>query len=217
MIIPFAPGVLSAFGLLVSDVEHDNATAFRRPAIADTAADLIETLEQLDRIGIADMARDNIDVSRIGVRRYAEMRYVGQSYELEVPIEGDIDAETLRRLVEQFHQVHERVYRQRNDGAAVEFVNIRTVHYAAAPALTRTPPEGGVSWEAAPNRPPVDLSGRPQRLCRGAGVPPCVVADRGAAHRPVHRRAGRQHGHRLPRRNRAGRAERQHHPGDAQV
>lgn len=149
VIIPFAPGVLSAFGLLVSDVEHDNAASFRRPAIGDTASDLIETLSQLDQIGIADMARDNIDVSRIGVRRYAEMRYIGQSYELEVPIEGDIDADTVHRLVAHFHEVHERVYRQRNDTAAVEFVNIRTVHFAAAPALSRTPPKGGPSWEAA--------------------------------------------------------------------
>jgi N-methylhydantoinase A/oxoprolinase/acetone carboxylase beta subunit len=148
VIIPFAPGVLSAFGLLVSDVEHDNAASFRRPASADTLGELTETLAQLDRIGLDDMARDNVDMSRVGVRRYAEMRYVGQSYELEVPIEGDIDAGTIAALVDLFHEVHERVYRQRNSGA-VEFVNLRTVHFAAAPKLTLDPPQGGASWEAA--------------------------------------------------------------------
>ncbi len=148
VIIPFAPGVLSAFGLLVSDVEHDNAASFRRPATPATLAELTETLVELDRIGLADMARDKIDAARVGVRRYAEMRYVGQSYELEVPIEGDVDEGTIARLVDTFHEVHERVYRQRNSGA-VEFVNLRTVHFAAAPKLVLDPPAGGPSWEAA--------------------------------------------------------------------
>jgi N-methylhydantoinase A/oxoprolinase/acetone carboxylase beta subunit len=149
VIIPFAPGVLSAFGLLVSDVEHDNAASFRRPATADTLSDLGETLAGLDRVGLADMARDRIDPARVGVRRYAEMRYVGQSYELEVPIEDGIDEGTIAGLVATFQEVHERVYRQRNERAAVEFVNLRTVHFAAAPKLTLDPPKGGASWEAA--------------------------------------------------------------------
>lgn len=148
VIIPFAPGVLSAFGLLVSDVEHDNAASFRRPATPASIADLAATLAELDRIGLEDMARDKVDPARVGVRRYAEMRYVGQSYELEVPIEGEIDADAIATLVDAFHEVHERVYRQRNSGA-VEFVNLRTVHFAAAPKLALDPPEGGPSWEAA--------------------------------------------------------------------
>jgi N-methylhydantoinase A/oxoprolinase/acetone carboxylase beta subunit len=148
VIIPFAPGVLSAFGLLVSDVEHDNAASFRRPAVPETLAELGRTLAELDRAGREDMARDKIDPGRVGVRRYAEMRYVGQSYELEVPVEGEIDERTIASLTDSFQEVHERVYRQRNPGA-IEFVNLRTVHFAAAPKLVLDPPKPGPSWEAA--------------------------------------------------------------------
>lgn len=149
VIVPFAPGVLSAFGLLVSHIEHDNTASFRRPAGPESLAGLRETFESLDRAGREDMRRDNVAAERVNVKRYAEMRYVGQSYELEVEIATALDDGAIERLVEDFHAVHERVYRQRNPFAAVEFVNLRTVHFAAAPKIALEPPKGGPSWAAA--------------------------------------------------------------------
>jgi N-methylhydantoinase A len=149
VIVPFAPGVLSAFGLLVSDIEHDHSASFRRPAAGLPIAELAEAFDRLDRAGRARMRQEKIAEERIGLRRYAEMRYVGQSYELEIPITEPLDERLIESLIAAFHEHHERVYRQRNPAAAVEFVNLRTVHFATVPKVRLEPPKPGPSWDKA--------------------------------------------------------------------
>lgn len=149
VIVPFAPGVLSAFGLLVSDIEHDHTLTFRHPATGLSAATLAQAFAQLDEMGAAEMRKEAVSRDKVSVRRYAEMRYVGQSYELEIPIEGDITEDLIGRLVADFHEVHERIYRQRNETAEVEFINLRTVHFTAVPKIRLDAPKSGPSWEAA--------------------------------------------------------------------
>jgi N-methylhydantoinase A len=77
------------------------------------------------------------------------MRYLGQSYELEVELEGELDGGAIGRLVAGFHRAHQRVYKQHNPDQAVEIVNLRTVHYAPMPRPDLAPPPPGKSWEAA--------------------------------------------------------------------
>ncbi len=149
VIVPFAPGVLSAFGLLVSDIEHDHSLTFRRRVNAVTIAELREAFEQLDRGGAEHIRREAMSGAKVGVRRYAEMRYVGQSYELELPIDLDRGEALIAQLVQEFHEAHQRVYRQRNDSAEVEFVNLRSVHFVTVPKVTLNPPKPGPSWEKA--------------------------------------------------------------------
>jgi N-methylhydantoinase A len=148
-IAPLAPGVLSAFGLLVSDIEHDHALSFARPAGEVTAGALEEAFAQLDARGALDLRRDRVDPNAAAVRRYADVRYVGQSYELEVEITGGFDAGVMDRLVQVFHREHQRIYRQHNPASPVELVNLRAVIYVArqAPAFEAPPP--GSSWQAA--------------------------------------------------------------------
>lgn len=151
VIVPFAPGVLSAFGLLVSDIEHDHTLTFRHPAAGLSPGTLAAAFEQLDAMGTAEMRKEAVSVDRVSVRRYAEMRYVGQSYELEIAVEGDITEDLINRLVADFHEVHERIYRQRNESAEVEFINLRTVHFTEVPQIKLDAPKSGPSWEAAQN------------------------------------------------------------------
>ena len=149
IIVPFAPGVLSAFGLLVSDIEQDLSLSFRRPARDLSPQALAEAFAQADQQRAQHVAREAAGTQQLDVRRYAEMRYVGQSYELEVPVEGDFDAGMVARLVDEFHRTHERIYRQRNDLAEVELVNLRTVWSARVPRIVLDPPVPGPSWKAA--------------------------------------------------------------------
>lgn len=149
VIVPLTPGVLSAFGLLVSNIEHDHAMSFARPASAVDLAELERSYRGLEALGEAAMRRDRIAPERIRVRRYADMRYLGQSYELEVELSGALDGAALARLVEEFHQMHQRVYKQHNRNASVEFVNLRTVHYTPVPRPNLAPPPAGKSWTDA--------------------------------------------------------------------
>ena len=149
VIVPLAPGVLSAFGLLVSNIEHDHAVSFPRPASSVSAGEIGAAYRGLETLGAEDMRRDRVAPERVRLRRSADMRYLGQSYELEVELTGEVDDGAVSRLVAGFHSMHQRVYKQHNPGQQVELVNLRTVHYAPMPRPNLTPPPPGPSWEAA--------------------------------------------------------------------
>jgi N-methylhydantoinase A len=79
------------------------------------------------------MKQDGVPQDRTEVRAYADMRYVGQSYELTVDLRRS-DPDPIASVVEAFHDVHIAHYGHANRMAPVEFVNLRTVHVFA---LTR--------------------------------------------------------------------------------
>ena len=144
MIVPENPGVLSALGLLVAPVEHEHMRTFvaRTPDI--DVANMRDVLATLDAQGLAAMETEGIARDRISTRHAADMRYVGQSYELEVDVPDTTDASTPDELARRFHDAHERVYAHAQRGNAVETVNLRVVH----------------SFRPAPPSPAGDRAGR---------------------------------------------------------
>jgi len=155
LIVPPAPGVLSAFGLLVARIEHDHTRTFAVNADAVDLTQMGALFDELDRLGQARMQADRVASEAVQVERFADLRYVGQSYELEVPLPLALDDTTSARAVADFHALHRQVYGHSRPQQPVEFVNIRTVHHAplAPPALTVNP-GGGSLDEACKDRRP---------------------------------------------------------------
>jgi N-methylhydantoinase A len=90
------------------------------------------------------MDRDRIPGAEVAEQRSVEMRYAGQSYELELPFPpGPVDAGAVSEVVESFHRAHERVYGHRDAGHPVEFVTLRVIFSQAPPQLW-SPPEGAL-------------------------------------------------------------------------
>ncbi len=126
VLVPMSPGTTSAMGLLVTDIKHDYSVA------------LIQRADQID-IGVANaqfrrmrsdgrmaLAREGVADEDTRFVKQADMRYVGQSYELTVPLqENDLDADALDEILAQFHQEHERSYGFKAEGEPVEFVALR--------------------------------------------------------------------------------------------
>jgi N-methylhydantoinase A len=130
VIVPDTPGVLSAFGLLVADVEHDQMETFAaRSDLVDTQA-FAATSDRLIALGQRKMSADGIAPEKVMVRRQADMRYTGQSYELTIDLarEGD----PIAGAIAAFHRRHEDFYGHANRAAPVEFVNLRTIHICPA-------------------------------------------------------------------------------------
>jgi N-methylhydantoinase A len=76
--------------------------------------------------------------------RSADVRYLGQSYELSVPVpDGALTVEAVSNLATEFHRSHERAYGYSRADEKVEFVNLRLV---ALGKLPRT--EIGNEWPA---------------------------------------------------------------------
>jgi N-methylhydantoinase A len=136
VVVPPANGVLSALGLLAADERHDAVRTYRR-ALADVEEDAVEGIfEELT----AAVEADATDSDRATVSRSVDCRYAGQSFELEVDLDGAVDSEGTvdsdtafdpEAVRERFHAVHERARGYRLDDP-VDLVNLRVT--ATVPA-----------------------------------------------------------------------------------
>lgn len=134
VLIPPAPGVLCALGLLVADlrVEYRRAVLARasRALLARLRAALGELIEAARR----DLLAEGVAEDQISMEPLLEMRYAGQAYELEIPFRGD----ELRA----FHQAHQAAYGHAFEDRPVEVVNLRlraTGHIQPPPLVPHLP------------------------------------------------------------------------------
>ena len=128
VLVPEAPGVLAAFGLLAAAIEHHHARTLQaRTDVADLR-DVNNCLADLDAAGRARMREEGAPTGEVRVAYAADMRYVGQAYELEVPITAPLTRERVAEIAATFHAIHERIYGYARPQQIAEFVNFRAVH-----------------------------------------------------------------------------------------
>ena len=140
VIVPEAPGVLAAFGLLAAAIEHHHARTLQGPADSVDFDRVNRCLAELDAMGQARMREEGVPPAAVQVAYSADMRYVGQAYELEVPITAPLHREAVGEAERGFHAAHERVYGYARTRQPVEFVNFRAVHrYPLPPPVVRPP------------------------------------------------------------------------------
>jgi N-methylhydantoinase A len=120
VLAPRAGGVLSAFGLAISDLRRDDVTAWLAPLGDVGREDLERAFAGLEAVAGADLQSPRF-------QRRADLRYRLQSYELTVDA-GDPGA-----LAERFAEAHERRYGYRVDGEPIELVNLRLTTTVAVP------------------------------------------------------------------------------------
>ncbi len=121
VVIPRAAGVFSALGLLRSDVEQEFVRPSRRRAGDLDDAGLAELYAELTEDARRVLTLEGYELSRAEFRFAADLRYVGQAYELTVPARRLDFAE----LSELFHREHERTYGHRSQKDQVHLVNAR--------------------------------------------------------------------------------------------
>ena len=136
VLVPRNPGVQSAFGLLVANLEHERARTFRTKATEVNSDDLARAFQELEQVCQTQMDRDKMEGEQVSTRRSVELRYTGQSYELEVPFtSGRIDSPSVVHAIDSFHQLHERVYGHRDADNLVEIVTLRVILSQSPPAV----------------------------------------------------------------------------------
>jgi N-methylhydantoinase A/oxoprolinase/acetone carboxylase beta subunit len=156
VLVPEAPGVLAAFGLLAAAIEHHHARTLQAPTGAADLDAVNRCLGELDAAGRVCMREEGVPAAEVRVAYAADMRYVGQAYELEVPIPVPVTRERLPEILAAFHAVHERVYGYGRPQQPAEFVNFRAVHTypLPRPAVTpAAPPAGSVADARLGERP----------------------------------------------------------------
>jgi N-methylhydantoinase A len=116
VLAPRHPGILSAMGMLLSDIILDDSLTVMLPG--DTPHDHIRSLlGPLEARGRSALLKEGVAPGDITLEPFLDMRYQGQSFELMVPFTEE--------YIPRFHDLHEQTYGFSESGRAVEIVNLR--------------------------------------------------------------------------------------------
>ena len=173
VLVPSAPGVFSAFGLLIADIRHDYVQSYISRAhevSLDAASGVFESMKAL---GEQALTEDAIADDRREYLRTADLRYVGQAYEVNVPVpDGPVDEDLIAAVVSLFHEVHQRQFAHSSEGDPVEIVNLRMIAMGRVEA-----PELGRQDTASGNVVPIEH--REVYFEESGGFVDCPVFERG--------------------------------------
>ena len=129
IVVPPAPGLFSSFGLLYSDVEHHYVRSYRRLLRGVSPDELGAIWTGMEDEARAQLAGEGFRGPAARLRRLADLRYQGQSFELTVPVSDDLGSDdAIARIGTAFAGEHERTYGHRaGPDEPVEIVSLRVV------------------------------------------------------------------------------------------
>src|SRR5438128_679850 len=144
VILPAAAGVTAALGLLAAEVRFDVARSYVRRLDAVDPAQLGRMYAEMTQQAM-EVVRESAVGGEITVARSADARYVGQGYELTVPVPpGELDAPALARVRAAFDELYAARYGYANPSEPVEVVTWKLSAVGGSPriALAKAPTQG---------------------------------------------------------------------------
>jgi N-methylhydantoinase A len=139
VVVPPAPGVLSALGLLLAPARYEAS----RTVMAAADEDLADAWAGLETQAREELARQGV-AGGITVSRIADARYAGQSHELRIAVEAGAD------LAHLLHRAHREAYGYAMPDEQVVVVTLRVV--ARGEPILSHPPSDWDLGEPAPER-----------------------------------------------------------------
>ncbi|MGH3774837.1 MAG: hydantoinase/oxoprolinase family protein [Pseudonocardiaceae bacterium] len=139
VVVPPAPGVLSALGLLLAPARYEAS----RTVMAPADDDLTDAWAALEGQARQELHRQGV-VGEIMVSRIADARYAGQSHELRITVTGGAD------LAQLLHHAHREAYGYAMPDERVLVVTLRVV--ARGDPILSQPPGDWDQGEPAPER-----------------------------------------------------------------
>lgn len=122
VIVPPGPGNFSALGAILSDLRYD----YVRTQLLDTRRSTVEELDALfaplEKQARGELAGDGVPATDIAIQRSLGMRYIGQSWELDVLISPEV--RSLPEMEQLFYRLHETRYGHATQDAT-EIVSFR--------------------------------------------------------------------------------------------
>ena len=170
VIVPPAPGINAAIGLLATDVQYEftRSVLVVLTAIDQAGIDSLNgRLEELSAEAAAAFAADGVPLERQAFVRIAECRYQGQGFELRALMpDGPLSAENCHVVIENFHRQHTLDYGHAFEDTPVETITLRVIGTA------KTDPVGWPPSNTGTDRDPVAarLYARPTTFDDGATV-----------------------------------------------
>ena len=149
VVVPRVASVLSAWGMLATDLRYEMVRTHvgeAREIGSDRLRRRFAEMEAEGRARLSDFGGE------IAVQRSVDMRYGEQTFEIGVPLDGvSMDApDLMEQVVTRFHARHEALYTYSAPGQEVVLVNARLAVIGRLPALPRDEARAATVPAAAP-------------------------------------------------------------------
>jgi N-methylhydantoinase A len=131
VLIPPHPGITSALGCLLVDIQHDLSTMFPGRVDAVDPADVEAEFLSLEKEAQERLRVEGVAFEDMQLLRHIDMRYIGQWRSMAVSTSGQVT--DLAPIVERFHTHHAREHNYRRDGAPVEVYRLNVTAIGKVP------------------------------------------------------------------------------------
>jgi N-methylhydantoinase A len=174
IICPPSAGVTSAFGFLVAPMAFDFVQTYLTTLHSIDFVHLNTIFEEMDTRGRELLRRAGVPEAAITVTRSADMRYLHQGFEINVPVpNGRLTADDIPHLQANFDQAYERLYKRLNSDVTVEALNWRVIVAGPRPAIKMPQTTGQPIVTEVPCK-----GERPAYFPETSGYLSCSVYDR---------------------------------------
>jgi N-methylhydantoinase A len=174
IICPAAAGVTSAFGFLVAPMAFDFVQTYLTTLRGIDFTHLNSIFEEMETRGRALLRQAGVPDAALMVRRSADMRYLHQGFEINVPVpNGWLSPADLSRLQADFDQAYERLYKRLNPDVDVEALNWRVIVAGPRPTIQVQQADDQPVPSAATRK-----GERPAYFPEASGYIDCAVYDR---------------------------------------
>ena len=140
IIVPPAPGINAAIGLLVTDMQYEftrSVLAILNDASQEDLDKVNRTADELIDLCREQLVRDGVPLDQQRFRKVAECRYQGQGFELRADMpDGPLTMENKAEVMENFHRQHRLDYSYAFDDGVVEVMTLRVIGIAEVEPLT---------------------------------------------------------------------------------
>ena len=127
ILVPRESSVFCAAGMLLSDLQHDYVRTYACEIDQVNREEVGRHYREMSEDGKQTLAGEGITGERVDIYFSADLHYIGQFHEVEVPAPTGLSmgAADLEVVVEAFHQRHDTLYGYAMRGTPVELINLR--------------------------------------------------------------------------------------------
>src|SRR6266849_3390150 len=136
LIVPFGAGVMSAVGFLTAPLAFDFVRSW--PSRVDQLdwQKANTLLAEMEAEGQKLLEAANVPAEHISHRRVADIRYVGQGHEIQVPLPvGQLSRDSVSTIINSFEEVYRRLYERLSQSVPIEIINWRVTSSSPAPRV----------------------------------------------------------------------------------
>lgn len=137
LIAPLGAGVMSSVGFLSAPLSFDFVRSWRIQLSHLSWNRANALLGEMESEGQALLESSGVPAGEVRHRRQADMRYVGQGYEIRVPLpEKELSAEDAPALLAAFEQTYRQLYGRLGPPVPVEIINWRVLSTGPKPSVS---------------------------------------------------------------------------------